>query len=169
MAFIATIKLLFNSSSPAEAGEALGARLQDLPDLLDWQYTGCNPIAPVKIPEGYQGHGDDFPAASNTHKQTVYLLAYTESGRYTVATGDLSQVYPSDYVLMSQQDVEFVVKGDDAVVQAQLDGIEKAQQKLKADFHVAMRKLDERKQSLLAIGHQPTQGVPVSEYEGLAG
>lgn len=141
--------------------------------MIDWRYTNAkeNPVE-VEVPADYQPDADfDFPTPpkGNVTTQKVFLVACTNSGMHLAAGHNLADTLPDSYVLVAEKEVEFELKPEQEIVQAQITGIEKAQQKLKADCHVQVQKLEERKQSLLAIGHQPAYGVPVSDYEGLVG
>jgi predicted ABC-type transport system involved in lysophospholipase L1 biosynthesis ATPase subunit len=89
--------------------------------------------------------------------KTVYILAGTDKyngGEISISGFDLSN-YHDDKILVATQEVEFDVPEFD-IVNIQIDGIDKQIAKIRAVAQMEVNGLEQRKQELLAIGHEVT-------------
>ena len=89
--------------------------------------------------------------------KTMYILAGTGSyngGTISMADFNMSQ-YCEDKTLICTQEVEFDVPEFD-IVNLQIDGIDKKIAKIRAAAQMEVNGLEQRKQELLAIGHEVT-------------
>jgi hypothetical protein len=89
--------------------------------------------------------------------KTMYIHAMTSSynaGSINVQDMDMSAHFPN-YHLLCTQEVEFDVPEFD-VVSIQIDGIDKQIAKIRAAAQMEVNGLEQRKQELLAIGHEVT-------------
>jgi hypothetical protein len=89
--------------------------------------------------------------------KTVYVMAITSlysEPRIALSEVDMSEHLDS-YHLLCTQEVEFDVPEFD-VVNIQIDCIDKQIAKIRADAQMQVNGLEQRKQELLAIGHEVT-------------
>jgi hypothetical protein len=86
----------------------------------------------------------------------AFLLAdLTDGGKPHVWGRDISNTYPSEYVLLAAKDIEFdVEKTDDELTQAQIEGLQDAKRQLLAETQMKAAQIDAKIQSLLAITHE---------------
>jgi hypothetical protein len=89
--------------------------------------------------------------------KTVYILAGTglyNCGNISLADFDMSK-YDKERTLLCTQEIELDVPEFD-IVNIQIDGIDKQIAKIRAAAQMEVNGLEQRKQELLAIGHEVT-------------
>ena len=89
---------------------------------------------------------------------TMYVCVSTrdyDAGKISVWDTDISRVDSLQETLLCTQDVEIEIPEFD-IVQIQVDGIDKKIANIRADAQVEINQLNQRKQELLAIGHEQT-------------
>jgi hypothetical protein len=92
-------------------------------------------------------------------KFELYVTASTndyDAGKISVWDLDVSTMDSMNCVLLSTQEVELDIPEFD-IVNIQIDGIDKQIAKIRAAAQMEVNGLEQRKQELLAIGHEVTE------------